>query len=187
MKSKNKHPLLNRKLKSKSNNARKRGLVIAGLLLLFLVSYSILSPSPSTIAIVEDNPTDTLIVTQPLASNVQTNEQAIVVDSLNTDMNEIGTDSLATIKAVDTSPPMPIIDSNVPSPKAILNAPIPETNSLAEEEIDRLADQQQRLVEQQQQAAEQVRISKELSRLKAEQIKLLEQQIAELESKGTAQ
>ena len=71
-------------------------------------------------------------------------------------------------------------------PKTILNAPLPETDSLAKEEIDRLADERQRLAEQEKLAAEQLAMNKKLTEMKAEQIALLEQQIAELEANETA-
>ena len=73
-------------------------------------------------------------------------------------------------------------DSNIPDPKAILEAPLPETNSLAKEEIDRLEDERKRLAEQEKLAAEQVAMTKQLTELKAEEIALLEQQISQLEA-----
>ena len=75
-----------------------------------------------------------------------------------------------------------IRDSDIPDPKAILEAPLPETDSLAKEEIDRLEDERKRLVEQEKLAAEQVAMTKQLTELKAEEIALLEQQIAQLEA-----
>ena len=71
-------------------------------------------------------------------------------------------------------------------PKLILDAPIPKTNSLAKEEIDRLEDERQRMAEQEELAAEQLAMNKKLTEMKAEQIALLEQQIAELEANETA-
>ncbi len=74
-------------------------------------------------------------------------------------------------------------DSNaIPNPTAILDAPLPENDSLAKEEIDRLEDERQRLAEQEKLAAEQVAMNKQLIDMKAEQIALLEQQIAQLEA-----
>lgn len=75
-----------------------------------------------------------------------------------------------------------ITDSNISNPKAILEAPLPETDSLAKEEIDRLEDERKRLVEQEKLAAEQIAMTKQLTELKAEEIALLEQQIAQLEA-----
>ena len=71
-------------------------------------------------------------------------------------------------------------------PKLILDAPLPKTNSLAKEEIDRLEDERQRMAEQEKLAAEQLAMNKKLTEMKAEQIALLEQQIAELEANETA-
>ena len=73
-------------------------------------------------------------------------------------------------------------DVDIPDPKAILEAPLPETNSLAKEEIDRLEDERKRLAEREKLAAEQVAMTKQLTELKAEEIALLEQQIAQLEA-----
>ncbi|MGM8885671.1 hypothetical protein ACS8FD_06985 [Psychrobacter sp. 1U2] len=75
----------------------------------------------------------------------------------------------------------------IPSSKAIIDAPIPETDTLAKEEIDRLADERQRLKEQENIDAEQVEMTKSLTQMKAQQIELLEQQIAELEAEQAAQ
>ena len=73
-------------------------------------------------------------------------------------------------------------DDRIPDAKAILNAPLPETNSLAKVEVDRLNDENQRMVEQEKRAIEQNAMIKEVTDLKAEQIDLLEQQIAQLEA-----
>lgn len=79
-----------------------------------------------------------------------------------------------------------ITDSDIPDPKAILEAPLPETDSLAKEEIDRLEDERKRLAEQEKIAAEQIVMTKQLTELKAEEIELLEQQIAQLEANQDA-
>lgn len=79
------------------------------------------------------------------------------------------------------------IDTDLPSPAAILNAPLPETDSLAKEEIDRLEDERKRLAEQEKLAAEQLAMSKQLTDMKAKEIALLEQQIAQLEADGAGQ
>ena len=75
-----------------------------------------------------------------------------------------------------------MMDSDISDPKAILEAPLPKTNSLAKEEIDRLEDERKRLAEQEKLAAEQLTMNKQLTDMKAEQIALLEQQIAQLEA-----
>ena len=75
-----------------------------------------------------------------------------------------------------------VTDTEAPDPEAILNAPLPETDSLAKEEIDRLEDESKRLAEQEKLATEQITMTKKLTDMKAEQIELLEQQIAQLEA-----
>ena len=79
-----------------------------------------------------------------------------------------------------------ITDSNISNPKAILEAPLPETDSLAKEEIDRLEDERKRLAEQEKLATEQVAMTKQLTELKAEEIALIEQHIAQLEADAAA-
>ncbi|AAZ17950.1 hypothetical protein Psyc_0076 [Psychrobacter arcticus 273-4] len=76
--------------------------------------------------------------------------------------------------------------ANIPDPKAILKAPLPKTNSLAKEEIDRLEDERKRLAGQEKLAAEQIAMTKQLTELKAQEIALLEQQIAQLEADTAA-
>ncbi|WP_367109610.1 hypothetical protein [uncultured Psychrobacter sp.] len=90
------------------------------------------------------------------------------------------------IKSTDNDPMGDeIVDTRIPTAEKILNAPLPKTDSLAKEEIDRLEDEYQRLTEQEQLASEQVQMNKKLTEMKAEQIKLLEQQIAQLEAAPT--
>jgi hypothetical protein len=79
-----------------------------------------------------------------------------------------------------------ITNSQIPDPDAILNAPLPENDSLAKEEIDRLEDERQRLAEQEKLAAEQLAMNKQLTEMKEEQIALLEEQIAQLEAAESA-
>ena len=68
---------------------------------------------------------------------------------------------------------------------AIISAPLPETDSLAKEESDRLNDQSKRSFEQEKLLAEQLAMNKQLAEMKAQQITLVEQQIAQLEADGT--
>ena len=68
---------------------------------------------------------------------------------------------------------------------AIRSAPLPETDSLAKEESDRLNDQGKRSFEQEKLLAEQLAMNKQLAEMKAQQITLVEQQIAQLEADGT--
>jgi hypothetical protein len=87
----------------------------------------------------------------------------------------------------DDSNLVSLTNSSIPDPKAIINAKIPESESLAKEEIDRLEDERKRLVEQEKLAKEQLQLVADINQRKAAQIALLEQQIAELEKdKATA-
>ena len=92
-------------------------------------------------------------------------------------------DSAVTDKSIDI-----VDDKNIdtPNPKAILNAPLPKTESLAKEEIDLLEDKRKRFAEQEKLAAEQLAMNQQLTDMKAEQIALLEQQIAQLEADSAA-
>ena len=180
MKPKNRHPLLSKRSTAKFNRARSRNLFIAGLLVLLIIGYLVWSlslSSPSTAPVTEISTTE----------QAEGNESIEAVDSTNDADVNLSAEVPSSANSTDTSSTVDSANTNIPSPKAIINAPIPATNSLAKEEIDRLDDQQQRLVEQQQQATEQVQMSKDLTELKAEQIKLLEQQIAQLERAESAQ
>lgn len=74
-----------------------------------------------------------------------------------------------------------------PKPATILSAPLPKTDGLAKEEIDRLADESKRFAEQEKLAAEQLAMNKKLTDMKEEQIALIEQQIAQLEAENAVQ
>lgn len=86
---------------------------------------------------------------------------------------------------IDESNLAGLTNSSIPDPKAIINAKIPESESLAKEEIDRLEDERKRLVEQEKLAKEQLQLVADINQRKAAQIALLEQQIAELEKDKT--
>lgn len=73
-------------------------------------------------------------------------------------------------------------NNQIPDHQAILNAPLPDSDSLAKEEIDRLEDERLRLADQEKLASEQLAMNKQLTEMKAEQIALLEEQIAQLEA-----
>ncbi len=103
-----------------------------------------------------------------------TSEVESTTESLNTDV-PINSERSTSVVSNEAS------DANTDK---IINAPLPATNSLAKEEIDRLRDEEQRLAAQQKLAAEQVEMNKQLTEMKAEQIALLEQQIAQLEASG---
>lgn len=179
MKPEKKRPTLTKN--TKSNKTSKKGLLfaLALLLLLIVITYFVWPrPLPSSPTAVKDTPT---AVEQADAAHSVANDSATqtnAIDNVETaaDTNNIDNDSSLDGSAVTAS------DSNTPSPKAILNAPLPQTDSLAKEEVDRLDDERKRLIEQEKLAADQIAMNKKLTEMKAEQIKLLEQQIAELEA-----
>ncbi|MGP5211004.1 hypothetical protein ACTXJ5_09445 [Psychrobacter alimentarius] len=134
---------------------------------------------------IKPEPEVVLPVSQPPTMNEQT-EAAQVASTPNFVTDEPDTvlpDSIVTNENTSANDDKRV---ETPNPKAILDAPLPETNSLAKEEIDRLEDERQRMAEQEKLAAEQLAMNKKLTDMKAEQIALLEQQIAELEANETA-
>ncbi|MGP4952973.1 hypothetical protein ACTXGO_12450 [Psychrobacter sp. T6-1] len=112
---------------------------------------------------------------QPVSSPVVPSDKTIDNDSV----NSTNSPTIDTLKDNDT---LAVKTIAVPSPKKIIEAPLPKTNSLAKEEIDRLKDEKQRFAEQERLAAEQIAMTKQLTQMKAEQIALLETQIAQLEA-----
>ncbi|WP_198334594.1 hypothetical protein [Psychrobacter namhaensis] len=131
--------------------------------------------------------TDTL----PIKSSSSKTEQTKAAPSakpLDNETNDTTLNESAALSATSSSQTLdPNTSRQVLDADAILNAPLPETDSLAKEEIDRLEDEQQRLAEQEKLAAEQLAMNKKLTAMKAEQIALLEQQIAKLEADNTDQ
>lgn len=113
--------------------------------------------------------------TTPTAESIEQNNAA-QADTTSLDDGELTLDSDSSIST----------NSQIPDPDAILNAPLPENDSLAKEEIDRLEDERQRLAEQEKLAAEQLAMNKQLTEMKEEQIALLEEQIAQLEAAESA-
>lgn len=148
--------------------------ILAALLIGYLVWRNI-SPDTET----QNPPTIAETITaEPSASvplNNETNDTALNQSTLNENALNEGTD------------PSTASNTQTLDPKTILNAPLPETDSLAKEEIDRLEDERKRLAEQEKLAAEQLAMNKELTDMKAEQIALLEKQIAQLETNNTGQ
>ena len=131
--------------------------------------------------------TDTL----PIKNSSSKTEQTKAAPSATPLDNETNDTTLNESAALSTTSSSQTLDPNtsrqVLDADAILNAPLPETDNLAKEEIDRLEDEQQRLAEQEKLAAEQLAMNKQLTAMKAEQIALLEQQIAKLEADNTDQ
>ncbi|WP_299185880.1 hypothetical protein [uncultured Psychrobacter sp.] len=112
------------------------------------------------------------------------------VDTLSKNVDSNSSEAAGVVKTNNPSSPTEnteSIETQVTDSEVILNAKLPETDTLAKEEVDRLEDERQRLIEQEKLAVEQVQMNKKLTDMKAEQIKLLEQQIAQLEAAQTAQ
>ena len=168
-------PLPVKTLKKQPNKSRQKWLpiiILAALLIGYLV-WKNSSPDANT-SLVESTPT-------PTEQNSAAQSDTTSLDNNALDNNALDTSALDTsasiLDANDAN-----TDSQTPDPEAILNAPLPETDSLAKEEIDRLADEHKRLAEQEKLAAEQLTMNKQLTEMKAEQIALLEEQIAQLEA-----
>ena len=158
-------PLPVKTLKKQPNKSRQKWLPII-ILAALLIGYWVWknsSPDANTSPI-ESTPTPT-----EQNSAAQSDTTSLGNNVLDTSTSILNTDAAST-------------DSQTPDPAAILNAPLPETDSLAKEEIDRLADERKRLAEQEKLAAEQLTMNKQLTEMKAEQIALLEEQIAQLEA-----
>lgn len=188
----------NRKKSLKKHNANqspyRKWLVLVLVLPIFILGYLISSqPSSDTIVTpVTHSPALADQVTTSETRSLETDADSAIDNSAinnsavnNSTVNSHETedaDKASTVAPVDTTQAL-----KTPSPKTILNAPLPETNSLAKEEIDRLEDERQRLKEQEDRVVEQLAMTKSLTQMKAEQIDLLEQQIAELEAKQAAQ
>ena len=177
MKSK-KTPPLSGKVSSKkptnaiNSNKRRPKWWLAIILLVLFTSYLVWVWSNT---IDEDNTTSTTSMQSTAQQTESTQSASVPLD-----------DDVSTVTTDENQDNANITDSNIPDPTAILEAPLPETDSLAKEEIDRLEDERKRLAEQEKIAAEQVAMTKQLTELKAEEIELLEQQIAQLEANKDA-
>lgn len=171
-------PLSTKSSKKQSTKSYQKwwlAVILAAILIGYFVWRSI-SPDTETGATANPPTITEPITAEPSASvpsNNETNATALNQSTLNE--NALNED-----KDPSTASNTQILD-----PKTILNAPLPTTDSLAKEEIDRLADERQRLAEQEKLAAEQLAMNKELTEMKAEQIALLEKQIAQLETSST--
>jgi len=159
--------------KKKQTKSRQKILaVLISVLLLIVIVYLIVGRSGTQSTLPIDNATSALATDQSQTESVTDSTSEVSDDSVINDGVLIDENSGAANN-----------DNNaIPNPTAILDAPLPENDSLAKEEIDRLEDERQRLAEQEKLAAEQVAMNKQLTDMKAEQIALLEQQIAQLEA-----
>ena len=164
MKSKKMRPLSNKVLKKSNRSHQKWWFGI--LLIVLFIGYLVWKNS-----LPEDN-------TTAVESLPATTEQPDAVPSTATSLDNVVNDDVVD----DSQAIAAVTDTQAPDPEDILKAPLPKTNSLAKEEIDRLEDERQRLAAQEKLAAEQIAMTKQLTELKAEEIVLLEQQIAQLEA-----
>ncbi|QOD12821.1 hypothetical protein IEE84_00395 [Psychrobacter sp. 28M-43] len=159
--------------KKKQTKSRQKILaILISVLLLIVIVYLIVGRSGTQSTLAIDDATSV-----PVTKQMQT-------ESVTDSTSEVSDDSVINDGVLmDENSEAANNDNNaIPNPTAILDAPLPENNSLAKEEIDRLEDERQRLAEQEKLAAEQVAMNKQLTDMKAEQIALLEQQIAQLEA-----
>ena len=168
MKSKKMRPLSN-KVSKKSNRSYQKWWFGILLIVLF-IGYLIWKNS-----LPEDD-------TTAVESLPATTEQPDAVPSTATSLDNVVNDDVLD----DSQAIAAVKDTQAPDPEDILKAPLPKTNSLAKEEIDRLEDERQRLAAQEKLAAEQIAMTKQLTELKAQEIALLEQQIAQLEADTAA-
>lgn len=166
---KNTSPALSKKTRSDPTSNRLKPLIaIILLLLLIVIAYFVWSRVPSNVPIpVKDTPIE--------SEQAQDDSTIAKVDNTKSADGSL----LADGSTESSETELRISDSES---ETILSAPLPETDSLAKEEVDRLEDEHQLLAEQERLATEQVQMNKKLTDMKAEQIKLLEQQIAQLEA-----
>ena len=191
MKNKKPHPLLNKHLNNKPSKSHSKAAVAVILVLLVAAfGYFIWTQSQpkvsepidqSSSALAEQTKTTNTVASPDVSpddikSAVESNIDDTADDGTSRDNDTINTENNSAAMA----------SNQIPDPKAILQAPLPQNNSLAKEEIDRLEDERQRLTEQEKLAAEQLAMNKKLADMKAEQIALLEQQIAQLEADNTS-
>ena len=168
MSSKKPFPVLTKT--SKPSGVGTKGLIVLLLLLLIIVvGYFVWSRSLSN--------------THPVAKETPADAQPTAVEgssNLVSDTDKIDNDSIP----VEITEPAEVESAEA---QMVLNAPLPETDSLAKEEIDRLEDERQRLAEQEKLTTEQITMSQQLTDMKADQIQLIEQQIAQLEAAKKAE
>ncbi|WP_201577159.1 hypothetical protein [Psychrobacter immobilis] len=181
MKNKKQHPLLSKRAKAKAAKSRRKIWMAIILVLLFIIiGYLVWAQSvPETSKTDSSSPsipeqTEATQATMPaenVLSEVESDDAVLNEDIIIDENFETSTNSTV----------------QTPNPAAILNAPLPKTDSLAKEEIDRLADESKRFAAQEKLAAEQLAMNKKLTEMKEEQIALIEQQIAQLEAENAGQ
>lgn len=183
MKNKKQHPLLSKRAKAKAAKSRRKIWIAIILAVLFItIGYLVWAQSVS-----ENNKTSSRAPSPSIPEQTEATQAAMPAENV---LSKVNSDDVVLNEST-------IIDENsststnstmqTPNPASILSAPLPKTDSLAKEEIDRLADESKRFAEQEKLAAEQLVMNKKLTDMKAEQIALLEQQIAQLEAGNAAQ
>lgn len=195
MKSKKIRPLSNESLSKKPTSSAKSrqkwwfGILLIVLLIGYLVWRGMVPQNntidgkllPTTTEEIQASQTNALLL-----DNVASDLGTVNIENSNLNNRELDNSNLETIDTAlnQNAANVSTTNANIPDPKAILKAPLPKTNSLAKEEIDRLEDERKRLAEQEKLAAEQIAMTKQLTELKAQEITLLEQQIAQLEAEA---
>lgn len=192
MKNKKNHPLLDKRSKGKAaNSSRKIWIAIILALLFIAVAYGFWQQSePKTSEPISQSSTSVPSLdeqTEAAQAAASQSAEAAMSHDTSTDDTTIDEGNNLVEDSEANAATSPTTKVQVPSPTAILNAPLPKNDSLAKEEIDRLEDERERLAEQEKLAAEQLAMNKQLTDMKAEQIALLEQQIAQLEANNPAE
>ncbi|WP_025652576.1 MULTISPECIES: hypothetical protein [unclassified Psychrobacter] len=184
MKNKKQHPLLSKRAKVKAAKSRRKIWMAIILVLLFItIGYLVWAQSvPKNNKTSSSSPsiseqTEATQATMPVENVLSeaNNDDAIQNENAVIDQNSDDADTRTDLTI------------QVPKPAAILNAPLPKTDSLAKEEIDRLEDERKRFAAQEKLAAEQLAMNKKLTEMKEDQIALIEQQIAQLEAENAGQ
>ena len=191
MKSKKMRLLFNKVSKQSTHSAKPRQKWWFGMLLIvLLIGYLVWKGT-----VPQTNTTDAEQLPTTTEETQASQTDALLLDSAASDLDtgslETGSLDNSYLETNDTTlgqnkADLTTTSANIPDPKAILKAPLPKTNSLAKEEIDRLEDERKRLAGQEKLAAEQIAMTKQLTELKAQEIALLEQQIAQLEADTAA-
>lgn len=134
-------------------------------------------PEPTVVTAPVAEATPVVAETASVASSTETTPASSVASVATVIVASVPTDTsveTASTPAISTTKP-------VVTAEEILSAEKPKDPAIAQEELDRLAEQATQLADQEKMIEEQLRMMNELSSKKEERIKLLEQQIAQLE------
>ena len=178
MKNKKQHPLLSKRAKAKAAKSRRKIWIVITLALLFIaIGYIVWAQSVS-----EKNKTSSSAPS--VSEQTEATQAAMPVENV---LSEVNSDDAVIDENAADADTRTDSTIQVPKPAAILSAPLPKTDGLAKEEIDRLADESKRFAEQEKLASEQLAMNKKLTDMKEDQIALIEQQIAQLEAENAVQ